>query len=134
MTVNASTQDAPLVLLVDDYEDALEIYSTYLEHFGFRVMKAPNGAEALRAVQLITPAIVLLDLSMPVLDGTRTLQALRLDPRFQRIPIIALTAHALDNEQEEALRAGFDQVIAKPCLPDELVRIIRSVLQHWTPS
>jgi two-component system cell cycle response regulator DivK len=128
MNSSSSAGDGPLVLLVDDYEDALDIYSTYLEHYGFRVVKAPDGAEALRLVEHMTPAIVLLDLQMPVLDGTKTLHALRRDPRFDHIPILALTAHALDSERATALGDGFDQVIAKPCLPDELLRIIRAVL------
>ena len=61
-------------------------------------------------------------------------RALRADETFRGVPIVALTAHALEEEQQFALRAGFDQVIAKPCLPDELHRILVELLGRWRPD
>lgn len=120
--------EGPLVLLVDDFEDALEIYGTWLEREGYRVVLARNGSEAIELAHERHPALILLDLRMPVLDGTSALHAIRLDPRFKEIPILALTAHALEEETRAALLAGFDLVISKPCLPDELAAIVRRYL------
>lgn len=120
----------PLILLVDDFDDALEIYGTFLVHKGYRVTTAANGLEAIALAEREIPALILLDLRMPVLDGTSTLRHLRADPRFAGVPIIALTAHALDEERRAALDAGFDMVVSKPCLPDQLASIIEGVLNH----
>jgi CheY-like chemotaxis protein len=114
----------PLILLVDDFDDALDIYSTYLTHKGYRVEVATNGAEAVAKAEQTLPALILMDLRMPILDGTAALTRLRSDPRFASTPIIALTAHALDEQRRLALAAGFDAVVAKPCLPDDLVTVI----------
>jgi two-component system, cell cycle response regulator DivK len=120
--------DRPLILLVDDFEDALAIYHQYLDHCGYRVVVARHGGEAITAAQVHRPQLILMDLRMPVMSGTDAMRALRADPAVSGIPIIALTAHALDGERTEALAAGFDSVISKPCLPDELVQIVRRYL------
>lgn len=120
----------PLILLVDDFDDALDIYSTYLTHKGYRVEVAMDGAEAVAKAEQSLPALILMDLRMPILDGTAVLTRLRSDPRFASTPIIALTAHALDEQRRLALAAGFDAVIAKPCLPDDLVTAIVGFLGH----
>jgi len=118
----------PLILLVDDYDDALEIYGTYLTFHGYRVEIARNGEEAVAAAQAIKPALVLMDLRMPVLDGTSALRRMRADPDLAGVPVLALTAHALEEERVTALAEGFDAVIAKPCLPDELLRSVQGAL------
>ena len=114
----------PLILLVDDFDDALDVYATYLTHKGYQVDVATNGEEAVAMAEQRPPALILMDLSMPILDGTAALKRLRSDPRFTSTPILALTAHALDEQRRFALAAGFDAVIAKPCLPDDLVTAI----------
>ena len=120
--------DRPLILLVDDFEDALAIYSTYLDYCGYRVVVARNGEEAVVAARVHRPGLILMDLRMPVMSGTEAMRTLRGDPAASGIPIVALTAHALEGERREAFAAGFDHVISKPCLPDELVRIVRGFL------
>jgi CheY-like chemotaxis protein len=120
--------ERPLVLLVDDYDDALEIYATYLTFHGYRVETARNGQEAIDVAQASPPALVLMDLRMPILDGTEALRRLRKLPMLAAVPIIALTAHALEDERIAALAEGFDSVIAKPCLPDDLLRAVREVI------
>lgn len=112
--------NSPLILLVDDYEDALEIYEQYLTYKGYQVMTARNGAEAITIALRQQPALILMDLQMAVMTGTQTMIALRNDPQFVPCPIVAFTAHALESERVAALRDGFDDVIPKPCLPDEL--------------
>jgi CheY-like chemotaxis protein len=120
--------DAPAILLVDDYDDALEIYATYLRFHGYRVKTARNGREALDAIEAFQPSLVLMDLRMPILDGTEALRRIRLLPQFARVPVLALTAHALEDERVAALADGFDAVITKPCLPDDLLDVVRTAL------
>ena len=126
----AAPIDAPVILLVDDYDDALEIYATYLTFHGYRVQTARNGREAVDAIEALKPALVLMDLRMPVLDGTEALHRIRRLPQFAHLPVLALTAHALDDERDAALAEGFDAVITKPCLPDELLNTVRFMLVH----
>ena len=116
------------MLLVDDFEDGLELYAEYLTYRGFNVVVARNGTEAVLQAQLARPDIILLDLRMPGLTGTEAMRILRADRSFASTPIIALTAHALDDERNDALSAGFDAVIAKPCLPDALVASVERIL------
>lgn len=131
MTADADTTFAPTkprILLVDDFEDAREIYSTYLTFNGYPVTCAAGGAEAIAAARAERPGLILLDIRMPGVTGTEVMQALRCEPSFADVPIVALTAHALETEREDALEAGFDAVISKPCLPDELLRFVENVL------
>lgn len=127
-------EEAPLILLVDDVEDALDIYGQYLTYRGYRVVVARNGLEAVKKARICRPDLVLLDLRMPIMTGLDTLRIMRADESLARVPIVALTAHALDEERQEALNAGFDDFIAKPCLPDELVRALQRHLPAWSAS
>lgn len=120
--------DRPVILLVDDFEDALAIYGQYLDHCGYRIVVARNGAEAVRAAETHRPQLILLDLRMPVMSGTDALRRIRGDATLADVPIIALTAHALEGERLEALSAGFDDVVSKPCLPNDLFDIVRRFL------
>jgi len=124
----------PLILLVDDFDDAREIYSTYLEFKGYRVVCATDGLEALDRARVERPRLILLDLRMPGMTGTSVMRALRADAAFSMVPIVALTAQALDDERDAALRAGFDAVVSKPCLPDDLIRVVEEVLTSWPGS
>ena len=94
---------------------------------------AHSGAEALSVAADTRPAMIFMDLRMPQMSGSEALQQLRADPGFRFVPIVALTAHALEDERLAALADGFDDVIAKPCNPDELIdaveRLSRSVRQ-----
>jgi two-component system cell cycle response regulator DivK len=120
----------PRVLLVDDYPDAREMYSEYLQFSGFDVVEAANGMEALRRAAEESPDIVLMDLSLPVMDGWEATRRLKSDPRTAHIPVVALTGHALAGISEGAKRAGCDAFVTKPCLPEDLVKQIRKVLNH----
>ena len=119
---------APLVLIVDDFDDALDIYQQYLTFKGYRVLTASSGAEAIATARQHNPALILMDLSMAVMTGTEAMRILRNDAMFSLVPIVAFTAHALEDERVTALRAGFDEVIPKPCLPDELVTAVERLL------
>lgn len=118
------------VLLVDDYPDARDMYRVYLTFSGFEVVEAANGVEAIQLASDKPPDIILMDLSLPVMDGWEATRRLKSDPRTAGIPVVALTGHALAGISEGAREAGCDAFVTKPCLPDELVREIRRVLDE----
>jgi two-component system, cell cycle response regulator DivK len=124
----------PRVLLVDDYPDAREMYSEYLQFSGFDVVEATNGMEALQSALDRTPDIILMDLSLPVMDGWEATRRLKADDRTASIPVVALTGHALAGISEGAKRAGCDAFVTKPCLPEDLVKEIRKILDDNTAS
>ncbi|HEY7895951.1 MAG TPA: response regulator [Gemmatimonadaceae bacterium] len=109
------------VLLVEDNEDNRIVYSTILQHFGYRVMEAFNGEEGIAKARTEQPDLILMDISIPVIDGWEATQVLKRDPTTRRIPIIALTAHALASDREKAMEVGCDSYLAKPCEPKTVV-------------
>ncbi len=119
---------APLILVVDDYADAREMYVEYLQFSGFRVAEAANGHEAVERATTLRPDLILMDLSLPGMDGWEATRRLKSDPRTEGIPVVALTGHALEGAADTARRAGCDAFIVKPCLPDDLVIEVRRVL------
>jgi two-component system cell cycle response regulator DivK len=122
--------ERPCVLLVDDYPDAREMYSEYLAFSGFDVIEAANGIEALQRAAERRPDIILMDLSLPVMDGWEATRRLKADSRTAGIPVVALTGHALAGISEGAKQAGCDAFVTKPCLPEDLVKEIRKVLDE----
>jgi len=116
------------VLVVEDYADAREMYSEYLQYSGYEVVEATNGMEALQRAVEDQPDIILMDLSLPVMDGWEATRRLKADARTADIPVVALTGHALAGISDGALRAGCDAFVTKPCLPEDLVKEIRKVL------
>ena len=123
-----STEQGPLILVVDDYEDAREMYAEYLRFCGFRVAEARNGNEALEQAFSLMPDLILMDLSLPGMDGWEATRQLKADARTNRIPVVALTGHALAGASEGAKKAGCDSFVTKPCLPDDLVVEVRRML------
>jgi two-component system, cell cycle response regulator DivK len=117
-----------LVLLVDDYPDNRDIYVQYLTYAGLRVEEAENGHQALDKAFTIRPDVIVMDLSLPGLDGWEATRRLKQDPRTRDTPVIALTGHALAGHSKVALDAGCDVFITKPCLPERLLEEIRAVL------
>ena len=132
--MNKTKPERPCVLLVDDYPDAREMYSEYLQYSGFDVIEAGNGIEALQQAIDREPDIILMDLSLPVMDGWEATRLLKADRRTARIPVVALTGHALAGISEGARRAGCDAFVTKPCLPEDLVKEIRKVLEQPSSS
>lgn len=122
----------PLILLVEDYDDAREMYRDYLEYAGFQVETARDGHEALTKARASNPDLVLMDLSMPGLDGWEATRLLKTDPATSHLTVVALSAHALPAEGDRAKRAGCDGFIAKPCLPHELVEQMAAYLRVET--
>jgi CheY-like chemotaxis protein len=110
------------VLVVDDNEHERAIFSRFLSFVGGQVIEAANGEEGVREAQEHLPTLILLDLSMPVMDGWETLRRLQANPLTEPIPVIALTARHL--EWERLAEAGFCAYLEKPIVP---VRVLREV-------
>jgi two-component system cell cycle response regulator DivK len=114
----------PAVLVVDDVADNREMYMEYLKFAGFSVLGAVDGATAIEAARSHHPAVIVMDLSMPGIDGCGATRALKGDPSTRDIAIFAVTGHAEASYREQATLAGCDLFIAKPCSPQELVEHI----------
>jgi two-component system, cell cycle response regulator DivK len=115
----------PCVLIVEDYRLAREMYRVTLEDAGFDVLEAADGVEALLRVRETVPDLILMDLSMPLMDGWEATSHLKSDSRTAAIPIVVLSASERDYTAEEIARAGCVALVSKPCLPSELIQEIR---------
>jgi two-component system cell cycle response regulator DivK len=102
------------ILLVEDHEELWDFLSRRLRRHGFDVVLAHDGQQALDQVAAESPDIVLLDMDLPVMDGWTVARTLRKDPRTVRLPVIALTAHAMAGDEAKAIAAGCDSYHAKP--------------------
>jgi CheY-like chemotaxis protein len=122
------------VLLVEDNEDNRIVYSTILRHFGYRVMEALNGEEGIATARTEKPDLILMDISIPIIDGWEATQVLKHDPETRQIPIIALTAHALASDRERAMQVGCDGYLAKPCEPRAVVAEVQRFLGQSSAS
>src|SRR4026209_829044 len=111
------SNESPLVLVVEDYQDAREMYAAYLQFSGYRVAEANNGLEAIEKTLELLPDIILMDLALPKMDGWEATRRLKTDERTKHIPRVALTGHALAGYAEGARQAGGDAVGRKPCSP-----------------
>ncbi len=125
MTGSNGSDDEPLVLIVDDFEDNRVMYVEYLQFQGFRVAEAVNGEEAIAQTKKLMPAVVVMDLSLPVMDGWEATRRIKADAKTKHIVVIALTGHAEPAHAKKARDAGCDDFVAKPCLPENLVAKIR---------
>jgi two-component system, cell cycle response regulator DivK len=115
----------PLVFVVDDYEETRELYAIELARAGYRIEGASNGQEALEKVFVVNPAVVVMDLSMPVLDGWEATRRIKADPRAAGIVIIAVTGHATNFGIQQARDAGAHVVVRKPCAVEDLLALIK---------
>ena len=116
------------VLLVEDNLDNRIIYNTALTHAGYRVVEAEDGPAALASVQDNRPGLILMDVAIPMIDGWEVTRRLKADAKTADIPIIALTAHALESDRARAQEVGCDGYIAKPALPADVIAAVRQWL------
>jgi CheY-like chemotaxis protein len=119
---------APLILVVDDMQDARAMYSLYLTIHGFRVIEAADGEAALRLTQDQHPALVLMDLGLPKLDGWEATRRIKADPCTRCIRVLALSGHAVSDSVQRAYDAGVDGFLRKPCLPATVLAKINEML------
>ena len=116
------------LLLVEDTEDNRFMMRRLLEMEGYRVVEARNGEEAVKVAKDEKPALILMDLSLPIIDGLAATKLIRRMPEFKDVPIIAVSAHDIADFQEEALTAGCNRYITKPIDFGELENLISELL------
>lgn len=115
------------ILLVEDNEMNRDMLSRRLIRCGYEVLLAVDGAEGIAMAQTHIPDLILMDMSLPILDGWEATRALRANPATQSIPVIALTAHAMEGERSKALAAGCDDFDTKPV---DLPRLLEKIEQR----
>ncbi|MDZ4199839.1 MAG: response regulator [Kiritimatiellia bacterium] len=122
------------ILLVEDDEDIADIVRFHLEREGWRVESVEDGEAALKSVEQSIPALILLDLMLPEMDGLQVCRTLRGRPETAQVPIVMMTAKSEETDIVLGLELGADDYITKPFSPRVLVARVRSVLRRKTPS
>lgn len=118
------------ILIVEDNRDNQAIYQTILVHYGFAVLEAWDGEEGVRLARECLPNLIIMDISIPKIDGHEATRILKADGRTAWIPILALTAHALAEDRERAFAAGCDGYLSKPAEPRQVVETVRHLLEE----
>ena len=118
------------VAVVDDNADNRLIIRTILED-QYEILEFYSGLEAIEGFKKAKPDVVILDISLPEMDGTEILRRLREDSELHDLPVVALTAHAMVGDREKYLAAGFNDYVAKPILD---MNILFSTIQRWVPG
>ncbi len=120
----------PTLLLVEDTEDNRFMMRRLLEMSGYRVVEAMNGEEAVKLARAEKPQLILMDLSLPVIDGLAATRLIRKLPALQSTPIIAVSAHDTSDFQDEAVEAGCNSYVTKPIDFNQLEQLIQQLLTH----
>jgi two-component system, OmpR family, alkaline phosphatase synthesis response regulator PhoP len=118
------------ILAVDDSATILQMITAILEGEGYEVITAADGAEALDKARSEAPALILLDVMLPKLDGYRVCRLLKFDQNYKHIPIVMLTAKAEDAAMATGIRTGADQYLTKPVEPEILLATVRAELDR----
>jgi len=118
------------VLIVEENEDNRIVYSTILRHHGFRVSEALDGEEGIAKARRELPDIILMDISIPLIDGWEVTQTLKREAATSHIPVIALTAHAMPGDRERAMEVGCDGYLAKPCEPRAVLAEVNRLINQ----
>lgn len=113
------------ILIVDDNPTNRKVCRAVLAGEGCRLEEAADGAQALAAVRAAPPALILMDVQMPVMDGMEAMRQLQSDPATRKIPVVALTAYAMKGDRERFIAAGFADYLAKPLDIDALLGLVR---------
>jgi two-component system cell cycle response regulator DivK len=116
------------ILLIEDNEDNRIIYRSMLEFSGYEVLEAVDGQEGIDLARAELPQVILMDISLPVVDGWDATRILKADQNTKHIPIIAVTAHALASDQVKAFEAGCDSYLAKPVEPRAVLNEVEKML------
>jgi len=123
-----NTKTTKKILVVEDNQDSRELVIKVLKSRGYLIMEAADGEAALRKIGEEKPDLILMDISLPKIDGYEVTRRLKEQESFKDIPIIALTAHAMKGDREKALQAGCDGYIPKPIsvreLPDQILTFL----------
>lgn len=117
------------ILIVEDNQDSRELVVKVLKNKGYQTIEAADGEEALEKIAAEKPDLILLDISIPKIDGYEVAKRLKSQEEFKDIPIVALTAHAMKGDREKVIVAGFEGYISKPINVRELPEQVRSYLR-----
>ena len=123
----------PKILLVEDNEMNRDMLSRRLQRRGYEVLMAADGAEGLAAVRECRPDLVLMDMSLPVIDGWEVTRQLKAEEATRHIPVIALTAHAMSGDRQKAVDAGCDDFDTKPIDLDRLLGKVGALVLDDVP-
>jgi two-component system cell cycle response regulator DivK len=118
----------PLVLIVDNNRDNREMYAEYLHTRGFRVIACSDSEASVSLARSCVPDIILMELRMIGMSGLEVIDRMKREPVLAHLPVVALTASVLDFEQAAAMAAGFTEVLAKPCFPEDVERAITRLI------
>ena len=128
--MNLTSTTGKHILIVDDYADALDIWTIYLQSNGYRVSTAADGLRAVGLAEHLLPDLMVLDLELPGLTGFEAATRLRAGTRTREIPLIAATGYSQPRKLDLARQVGFDAIVVKPCDPEMLVREIERLLSQ----
>ena len=126
--MSESSPEPIRILVADDFHDNREMYAAYLRFSGFTVVEAVTGTEAIEMALATPPNLIVMDLSLPGMDGWEATRRLKNDPNTKHIPIIVVSGHALEGSVRAAKMAGCDAFLRKPCLPQALLAEVRKLL------
>ena len=119
-----------LILIVEDNEKNRKLERDVLQFHGYQTVEAETGEEGVRLAQASPPALVLMDIQLPGINGIEALGQLRADPRTRAIPVIAVTASAMTQDRQKIMAAGFDAYQSKPINVKEFVAAVRQTLDQ----
>ncbi len=125
-----TTTQQPTILIIENDQSNRLLIERVLSTRGYRCIQASNGSEALDLLDLEQVDLILTDLFMPVLDGYRTTELIRARPNMAEVPIVAVTAYALNDESEAAMRSGCTEYLIKPFKPRQLLEVVDRLLPH----
>lgn len=117
------------ILIVEDNEDNSILADKILRYYGFHTVITPHGKAALEYCKTHTPDLILMDLSLPDIDGFEVTRLIRQNPKYQQIPIIAISAHATKGYQETSQEVGLDDFLTKPFLPHDLISMVNKYIK-----
>jgi two-component system cell cycle response regulator DivK len=131
MSANANhlNETQRTILIVDDFDDTRLLLRTWLQKKGYRVVEAENGNRAVAAAESDRPDLIIMDVEMPELDGLAATRKIRELSNFQKVPIVAVSAYGADQYRDHAIAAGCDEYVSTPFEPEELERLIRSLIK-----
>src|SRR5262245_38364887 len=131
MSIAHTPRERPLILLVEDCEDNRDMYAAFLSRRGYQIAEAGDGREALEKSVELLPDLVVMDLTLPDMDGTQAIRRMRDDQRTQTTPIIVVSGYS--RPDDPAASPGWDAFLSKPCPPDLLVQQIQRLLTPPAP-
>jgi CheY-like chemotaxis protein len=117
------------ILIVDDFDDTRLLLRTWLQKKGYRVVEAENGNEAVAQAETQQPDLIIMDVEMPELDGLSATRKIRALSTGQTVPIVAVSAYGADQFRDDAIAAGCNEYVPTPFEPDELEKLIRSLIR-----